>query len=118
MHARFHVGKQVAVVLPVSGANAGTCFNGKSMAVGTICQQFDVDDAVGSRFEPPMGMQVEGMARPCRKDMKSDDIIFHRTQNRVGPQRCLCSGFGDFCSPEGRAYHEQNILLVQICRLY
>src|SRR5690348_8273781 len=111
MHACFHVGKKVAVILPVAGANAGTCFNDKSMTVGIIRQQFYVDSAVGPRFEPSMGVQVEGMTRPCGKYMEPDDVSFDRAQNRVSPERCLCSGLGDFGAPEGRTYHEQNVLL-------
>src|SRR5690349_18860368 len=118
MHTRFHVGKKVAVILPVAWANAGTCFNGKSMTVGIIRQQFDVDSGVGPRFEPSMSVQVEGMTMPRRKHMEPNDIALDRTQNRISPERCLCSGLGDFSAPEGRTYHEQNVLLGEICRLH
>ena len=65
VHARLHVGKQVAMVLPVPRAYACSRFNGKSMAIGTVGQQSDINGAVGSLLEPAVRMQVEGMARSC-----------------------------------------------------
>ena len=45
VHACFHVGKQMAMILPAAGADASTCFNREHMTVETVRHQLGIDDA-------------------------------------------------------------------------